>query len=156
MATGAALSPDGTILVVRTYTDAFLWHVPGNDVARALRAEPVRIALPLQPQGEGIGFDGDQLVLDSEGRGSAVLAVPLPAAFREDEPDGSASANTAPPSSPVSAPPSVPGSASASPSQSGNHITLGLGWRILIAVASIALGLVLLARMIARRRQRPR
>lgn len=151
MATGAALSPDGTILALRTYTDAFLWHVAGHDVAGALRTAPVRIALPLQRQGEGIGFDGSHLVIDSEGRGSTVLAVQLPAAFRPDEtPDGSTTPKTAAASS------SAPDGATASPSHPNNHIDLWIGWRILLAVASIALGSVVLVRMIARRRQGPR
>jgi hypothetical protein len=42
-----------------------------------------------------------------------------------------------------------------SPAPANNHIDLGLGWRILIAVVSIVLGCILLARMIARRRRRP-
>jgi hypothetical protein len=78
-ATGADLSRSGTRLVVRTYTDAYLWTVTGGDVAAALRQAPQRIALPRQPQGEGICFDGSRLLTDSEGVGSAVYAVPLPA-----------------------------------------------------------------------------
>lgn len=37
-ATGAAFSWDGTLLAVRTYTDAYLWRVTDGDVAAALRA----------------------------------------------------------------------------------------------------------------------
>ncbi len=77
-ATGAALSRDGSVFAVRTYTDAYLWPVHDGDVAAALRATPARVALPAQPQGEGISVDGSRLLLDSEGRGSAVYAVPLP------------------------------------------------------------------------------
>jgi hypothetical protein len=77
-ATGAALSGDGSVLAVRTYTDAYLWRVPDGDVARALRSDPVRIVLPQQPQGEGIAIDGNRLLVDSEGADSSVLAVPMP------------------------------------------------------------------------------
>jgi hypothetical protein len=77
-ATGAALSHDGSVLAVRTYTDAYLWPVRGGDVARALRAAPVRTALPQQPQGEGITVDRTRLLIDSEGAHSGVLAVTLP------------------------------------------------------------------------------
>lgn len=77
-ATGAAFSRDGTVLAVRTYTDAYLWRVVDGDVAGALRTAAVRTALPAQPQGEGIAVDGSRLLVDSEGRGSAVYAVPLP------------------------------------------------------------------------------
>jgi hypothetical protein len=78
-ATSAAFSADGTALAVRTYTDAYLWRVHDGDVAAALRAPPVRVALPAQPQGEGIAVDGQRLLIDSEGVHSAVYAVPLPA-----------------------------------------------------------------------------
>lgn len=77
LATGAAFSPDGGYLAVRTYTDAYVWTVRGDDVAAALRTTPRRIALPLQPQGEGICFDGGALAIDSEHVGSAVYRVPL-------------------------------------------------------------------------------
>jgi hypothetical protein len=77
-ATGAAFSRDGTLLAVRTYTDAYLWRVVDGDVAAALHTAPVRVALPAQPQGEGIAVDGSRLLVDSEGHGSAVYAMPLP------------------------------------------------------------------------------
>jgi hypothetical protein len=77
-ATGAAFSRDGSLLAVRTYTDGYLWRVADGDVAAALRAAPVRVALPAQPQGEGIALDGSRLLVDSEGRRSAVYALPLP------------------------------------------------------------------------------
>jgi hypothetical protein len=78
-ATGAALSSDGRTLAVRTYTDAYLWPVSDGNVAAALRASPVRIALPAQSLGEGIAISGSTLLVDSEGAGSTVYAVPVPA-----------------------------------------------------------------------------
>jgi hypothetical protein len=80
-ATGAALSPDGTTLVVRTYSDAYFWRVGAGGVAAALTVAPVRIPLPDQPQGEGITFDGARVLIDSEHVDTAVYAVPLPAAI---------------------------------------------------------------------------
>jgi hypothetical protein len=77
-ATGAALSRDGSLLAVRTYTDAYVWPVSDDDVARAVKARPTRVALPRQPQGEGIAVDGRRLLVDSEQAGSAVYAVTLP------------------------------------------------------------------------------
>ena len=74
-ATGATMSRDGRWFVVRTYTDAYAWRVRGDDVAAALRAAPTHVALPRQPQGEGICIDGTRLLLDSEGTGTPVLAV---------------------------------------------------------------------------------
>ncbi|HEY7009606.1 MAG TPA: hypothetical protein VH395_11740, partial [Jatrophihabitantaceae bacterium] len=35
LATGAAMSRDGRLLAVRTYTDAYVWRVPNGDVAAA-------------------------------------------------------------------------------------------------------------------------
>jgi len=78
-ATGATSSADGTELAIRTYTDAYLWRVSGGDVAAALRRRPVRVPLPPQPQGEGIAFDGADLLLDGEGVGTAVYRLPIPA-----------------------------------------------------------------------------
>ena len=33
MATGGAVSPDGRLLALRTYTDAYVWPLQGSDVA---------------------------------------------------------------------------------------------------------------------------
>jgi hypothetical protein len=77
-ATGASISADGSALAVRTYTDAYLWPLRHGDVATAVRGDPVVIPLPAQPQGEGIAVDRKRLLIDSEGAGSAVYAVPLP------------------------------------------------------------------------------
>lgn len=77
-ATGAALSQDGTRFAVRTYTDAYLWQLHDGDLAAALHRRPLRIALPRQPQGEGICFAGAKLLIDSEGKDSVVYRVPVP------------------------------------------------------------------------------
>jgi hypothetical protein len=137
-----------------------LWHVKHDNIARALQTAPRRVELPLQLQGEGIGFDGDHLVIDSEGDPSQVLEVALPADFRAPDatpPATGVRTSNSPSSTPDAStqPATSPGSPSASPAPSDNRITLSLGWRLLIALGSIALGLVLLARMISRRRQRP-
>lgn len=81
-ATGAAISPDGSVLAIRTYADAYLWPLRDGDVAAALRTRPVRVPLPDQPQGEGIAVTASSALVDSEGRGSAVYRVPLPALTR--------------------------------------------------------------------------
>ncbi|MEO9139561.1 MAG: hypothetical protein ABI345_10895 [Jatrophihabitans sp.] len=77
-ATGASLSSDGAVLAIRTYTDAYVWRVENADIAAALRARPLRIPLPQQPQGEGVAVAPGELVVDSEGVDEAVYAVPLP------------------------------------------------------------------------------
>jgi hypothetical protein len=68
---GAAL-PDGR-LVLRTYSTAYVYA--------ALGADPVQVALPDQPQGESLAAtaDGRAVVVGSEGLGSAVWRVSLPA-----------------------------------------------------------------------------
>ena len=75
--TGAAMSADGTRFVLRTYTDAYLWQVPGT-LRAALSTPPVRVALPAQPLGEGIAFSGTDLLINSEKVGSAVYRVTIP------------------------------------------------------------------------------
>lgn len=114
LATGAALSTDGSLFVVRTYAAAYVWPVPRGNLARALRTRPVTVALPRERQGEGIAFDGHRLIVDSEGRGSAVKSVALPRLERPGRPsvtptDGATTspapvadaASTAPPRSPA-------------------------------------------------------
>ena len=69
--TGAALSPDGTLLVVRTYVSLHFFRLRGDSLPLPLN-HPRGIPIPvLEPQGEGVAFEGpDRLVLTSE-RGSA-------------------------------------------------------------------------------------
>ena len=97
-ATGASFSADGTVFAVRTYTDAYLWRVTDGDLGAALRSAPVRLALPGQPQGEGIAVDGHDLLLDSERVGSVVWAVGLPALPPGTPPTSSAPASRPTPS----------------------------------------------------------
>lgn len=90
--TGGAVSADGAVAALRTYTDVYLYPVGAGGVAEALAGKPVRIPLPDQPQGEAIAFtaDGD-LLAGSEAaggvlppimvlRGAAALAGPAKAA----------------------------------------------------------------------------
>ncbi|MCK0092172.1 hypothetical protein HCA61_14065 [Rhodococcus sp. HNM0563] len=66
--TGGAVSPDGTVAAVRTYTDVYLFHAPDTDLVAALTAGPaLRIPVPDEPQGEAVAFtsSGD-LVTGSE------------------------------------------------------------------------------------------
>ena len=83
MVTGGAVSGDGALLALRTYTDAYLWRLEGSDIAGALAAEPVRVALPESPQGEAISFADDdrRLVVASEGLPSDVVVVPTQSAL---------------------------------------------------------------------------
>ncbi|MEU8658744.1 hypothetical protein [Actinoplanes philippinensis] len=69
--TGAATSPDGTRVALRTYADAFEFDVePGGSADAVVRAigegTPREIALPDEPQGESIAYTAD---------GAALLSV---------------------------------------------------------------------------------
>ncbi|WP_245900781.1 hypothetical protein [Prauserella shujinwangii] len=94
LVTGAATMPDGSVVAVRTYTDAYLYPVPDGDVVAALRQQPVRVPLPHEPQGEAIAFERDGTLLSaSEGVGTPIRAVPgaagLVSAASQDRPDAS-------------------------------------------------------------------
>jgi hypothetical protein len=69
--TGGAVSADGRVVALRTYTDAWLFPVPdGAGVADALRGTPVQVPLPDEPQGEALAFAADGTLLSgSEARG---------------------------------------------------------------------------------------
>jgi hypothetical protein len=82
--TGGDVSPDGSLVVLRTYTDAYLYRVPGagpDAVAHAVTGTPTVVPLPESPQGEGIAFtrDGRELVTTSESVGAPVFRFPVPA-----------------------------------------------------------------------------
>ncbi len=87
--TGGAVSADGRVVALRTYTDAWLFAVPdgsGPDaIAAALRGAPLRVPLPDEPQGEAVAFTADGTLLSgSESRGGAtgrIRAVPDAAAL---------------------------------------------------------------------------
>jgi hypothetical protein len=78
MVTGGAVSGDGRLMALRTYTDAYLWPLAGSDVPAALAAKPIRVPLPASPQGEAISFGTDNrgVVIASEGSPNAVVVVP--------------------------------------------------------------------------------
>ncbi|MCA9526098.1 MAG: hypothetical protein KC549_07345, partial [Myxococcales bacterium] len=73
--TGGDIAPDGSAIVVRTYSAAFLWRrAPGATIAEAFATEPCALPRPRDPQGEAIGFarDGRGLYTVSEGAGTPV------------------------------------------------------------------------------------
>lgn len=77
--TGGAVSADGTLVVLRTYTDAYVYPAPDGDVAAALTRPPIQIALPPQPQGEAVAVDTDGASLLLAGEGLPTPVVRLPA-----------------------------------------------------------------------------
>ena len=77
--TGASAAPDGTRVVVRTYTDAFEFDVLDGDVAAAITTGVPRVTpLPDEPQGEAITYtpDGEQFLTVSEVPGDAIDFTP--------------------------------------------------------------------------------
>jgi hypothetical protein len=110
LATGGAVAPDGSRLVLRTYTDAYLWTVPDGDVSAALQTRPARrIPLPATEQGEAVTFsaDGRSLLTSTEKVPGPVYEVPVgdadppgtsrpPPVARSNRPSTTASAAGAP------------------------------------------------------------
>lgn len=106
--TGGALSADGRVVAVRTYTDAWLYRVHGDTasadaVVAALRGTPADVPLAGEPQGEAVAFTAEGTLLSAgesrssrAGGGTAFLrAVPGATAL-------------VPPSGPDSPAPSTP------------------------------------------------
>ncbi|MDV6014489.1 hypothetical protein [Haloechinothrix sp. LS1_15] len=88
LVTGGAVSADGGVIALRTYTDAYLFAAPDGDVVAALQREPVRIPLPDEPQGEALAFEPDGTLLStSEGVGQPVRAVPGAVQLVSDPPE---------------------------------------------------------------------
>ncbi|SNS25910.1 hypothetical protein [Rhodococcoides kyotonense] len=78
LATGGAVSADGNVAAVRTYTDVYLFAVPDGDVVAALDTDPVVVALPSQPQGEAVAFDDDgALLVASEAAGGMLPPIEI-------------------------------------------------------------------------------
>ncbi|WP_207919708.1 hypothetical protein, partial [Micromonospora sp. KC207] len=67
--TGAARSPDGTKVVLRTYADAFEYDVTGGDIVGALTGGKPRVTPLTDPFGEAISYtpDGKSFVTVSDG-----------------------------------------------------------------------------------------
>lgn len=69
LVTGGAVSRDGSVVALRTYTDAYLYPAPDGNIVAALSRQPVRIPLPREPQGEAVALAPDGSLL-SGGEGS--------------------------------------------------------------------------------------
>lgn len=81
--TDGAFLPGGGAAVLRTYTRAVVVAFPSWQVVTSWD-------LPPQQQGEGVTVDGADLLISSEGVGSAVLRLPLPPEAIEADVRGSA------------------------------------------------------------------
>ncbi len=80
---GGSADPFGRFVVLRDATTAYLYPVDGAEIATAFDRKPTAVALPKQPQGEGITVTrgGDALVVISEGAGQPFWRVALPSQF---------------------------------------------------------------------------
>ncbi|WP_030225665.1 hypothetical protein [Actinoalloteichus caeruleus] len=75
--TGGSVSADGTVVALRTYTEAYLFSAPDGDVVEALAGEPVNIPIPDEPQGEAVALEPDGTLLStSEGENQPIRAYP--------------------------------------------------------------------------------
>jgi WD40 repeat protein len=137
LVTGAASTPDGSVIALRTYTDAYLYPVPDGDVAKALSGDPVRVPLPNEPQGEAIAFDPDGTLLSaSEGAGTPIRAVAGAAALAQPP----APTTTTPPPPAADQPQASPQSNSSNSWQNW-PLALTIGGIVLIAALVIGLRL---------------
>ncbi|MFI9602875.1 WD40 repeat domain-containing protein [Streptomyces sp. NPDC052043] len=116
-ATDAALSPDGTHLVVRGYFGGIHYDWNGGRIKRAGRLD-----VPLQRQGESVTYsvDGTKLLYGSEGVESPVQV--------RDAPDADGSATS----------PSRPGGSSSAGSVADDGGRIGAGTVAAVAVAAAA------------------
>jgi hypothetical protein len=92
--TGAARSPDGRKVALRTYTAAYEWDVPDGDIVKAITTSTPRLtALPDEPQGEAIAYtaDGTEFLTLSDEPGATALrrTTPSTAAIVTAPPSGS-------------------------------------------------------------------
>lgn len=128
LVTGAASMPDGSVVALRTYTDAYLFPVPDGDLAKALSGDPVRVPLPDEPQGEAIAFEPDGTLLSaSEGAGTLVRSV------------AGAAALAAPPAPTTTVP--APDAPRAEASSSWQNWPLALGIAGVVLAMALVIGL---------------
>lgn len=83
LVTGGDVSPDGSAVALRTYTDVFVFRRDdrdGADLGAALAGEPCAVAAPRERQGEAIAFlaDGSGYVTIGEDLGAPIWEVAIP------------------------------------------------------------------------------
>lgn len=74
--TGGESAPDGSVVVLRTYWQVYVYPLAGRDLTTALTSRPTVFAAPNEPQGESVVVDprGDLLTL-SEWRDGGPRAI---------------------------------------------------------------------------------
>jgi hypothetical protein len=135
--TGAAVSPGGSKVVIRTYSDAYEWDVPpGADIATTITtSQPRRTPLPNETDGEAIAYssDGNQFYTVSSrpnGEETIMSYQPTPPAPQTSVP-----------------PPSQPPTATETTQTTGGLRALVSAHKLLAVGAALA-GLTLLAGMV--------
>ncbi|WP_433086011.1 hypothetical protein ACQP1P_12080 [Dactylosporangium sp. CA-052675] len=131
--TGAAVSPDGTRAVVRTYADAYEFDVPDGDVAKAITTGTPRVTpLPDEPQGEAIAYtpDGRDFLTVSDQPGPVSI---LRYTVRRPEPSPSPVA-----SSPAAAPKPGPGAAAGAGPDKRGKVALLTGAFVVVTIGLVA------------------
>lgn len=115
--TDGAISPDGSMTVLRTYRDLVVVDGPGG-------AEVARYRLPFEPQGESVAFtaDGNALLVASEGARQPVFQVDLP------------TVSTTPSASPSAAGPNGSTGSDAASTRSGQALALGVAAAVVVGV----------------------
>ncbi|MBB5156271.1 hypothetical protein [Saccharopolyspora phatthalungensis] len=76
LVTGGAVSQDGTVAAIRTYTEAYVYNAPDGDLVAAFRREPLRIPLPNEQQGEAIAWEPDGALLSASEGNQPVRRIP--------------------------------------------------------------------------------
>jgi len=75
MVTGADVSPDGAVLVVRTYSTLHFFRLRGDSLPSPI-TPPTGLTIPVvEPQGEGVAFLGPDLLALTTERGDADHAI---------------------------------------------------------------------------------
>jgi hypothetical protein len=140
LVTGGAVSADGHVVAVRTYTDLYLYPAPDGDVLAALKEPPVRVPLPNEKQGEAIAFQPDGTVISgSEGETSPIRAVAGAASLAAPKTSSAAASSSK----------GVASGKSAAPAAG----TSDLPWPVILGVAAAALLLMLLVLGLRSRRR---
>ncbi|MET8159237.1 hypothetical protein ABZT47_22945 [Sphaerisporangium sp. NPDC005289] len=145
MATDAAYAPDGSSFVIRTYFSASVYRAPGDLITR--------VSMPSLQQAESIAYtrDGKSLLTGTEGAGSPVYQVPLPAAALPGRAAGGPARTASPrpsvtPSEAATAPDVAASHAAASDGDDG-----GVPTELIVLWLGVALGATGIIAVIARR-----
>lgn len=68
--TGGDISPDGSLIMLRTYSSVYLWpRLTGESIPDAISSPPCSVQIQPESQGEAAAFhqNGQDLVLTTEG-----------------------------------------------------------------------------------------